>query len=362
MFKYLINSLLLIVIFTGLSISSNAQDARYFRNTNDVVYNKNSFIQKVKLQVDKPESVALWSKTESKWSEIQINNRITVQNIIESIREQGNNLDMLNGGNSYYDFLASGPNTKKSLIVKLKGSKSIDNINFNLDYSSARISSINVINTANNSVLYSGSSSSIKFPSVTVDSLQVDIVYDTNVRVNSISINSNEVTKVSNIVFLAKPNQDYVLYSNPNHNFTTLVTNLNSDASEVIGSLATAVANPILANPDKDQDGIIDSQDNCVYTSNTDQKDIDKNNIGDVCQDNDGDGVIDSLDNCPFDKNSNQLDIDRDGLGDICDKDDNRFLSNERWVLWVALGLAVLVVIVLTYKTVGKSRDDLTSR
>lgn len=34
---------------------------------------------------------------------------------------------------------------------------------------------------------------------------------------------------------------------------------------------------------DEDQDGVIDSEDNCVFTSNKDQSDIDNNGLGDVC-------------------------------------------------------------------------------
>ncbi|MCG9970001.1 thrombospondin type 3 repeat-containing protein, partial [Christiangramia crocea] len=50
---------------------------------------------------------------------------------------------------------------------------------------------------------------------------------------------------------------------------------------------------------DLDEDGILNADDNCVYTPNPDQADSDENGIGDVCEDDDGDGVINFDDNCP---------------------------------------------------------------
>ena len=61
---------------------------------------------------------------------------------------------------------------------------------------------------------------------------------------------------------------------------------------------------------DKDGDGIIDSEDNCPETSNSDQKDSDNDNIGDVCDDDiDGDGVINSNDVCPNTPEGAKVDV-----------------------------------------------------
>ncbi|MDA0178214.1 thrombospondin type 3 repeat-containing protein [Mesoflavibacter profundi] len=70
---------------------------------------------------------------------------------------------------------------------------------------------------------------------------------------------------------------------------------------------------------DTDQDGILDINDNCPTVANPDQLDSDNNGVGDVCQDSDGDGVFDSVDNCVDTPNPNQEDINNNGIGDICD-------------------------------------------
>lgn len=50
---------------------------------------------------------------------------------------------------------------------------------------------------------------------------------------------------------------------------------------------------------DSDNDGILDSVDNCISTYNPDQGDSDNDGIGDVCDDSDLDGLVDSEDKCP---------------------------------------------------------------
>jgi len=82
---------------------------------------------------------------------------------------------------------------------------------------------------------------------------------------------------------------------------------------------------------DWDVDGVPNVDDNCLYTVNSDQSDVDGDGIGDVCdEDIDNDGVLNASDNCAYSANSDQSDLDGDGLGDICDPDiDNDTIFNE---------------------------------
>ncbi len=89
-----------------------------------------------------------------------------------------------------------------------------------------------------------------------------------------------------------------------------------------------------------DNDGVDDSEDNCVGVDNADQADRDGDGTGDACdcapddasiaispfegdQDDDGDGYFDACDNCLEVANPDQADADGDGVGAACDCDDD---------------------------------------
>lgn len=79
---------------------------------------------------------------------------------------------------------------------------------------------------------------------------------------------------------------------------------------------------------DGDDDGIGDACDNCPETANRRQVDSNDDGVGDKCQspdgydprrDRDDDGVPDTDDNCLETPNADQKDADGDGVGDACD-------------------------------------------
>ncbi len=83
-----------------------------------------------------------------------------------------------------------------------------------------------------------------------------------------------------------------------------------------------AVADPVVppVDTDVDDDGIVDSRDNCVNVSNANQVNLDADAFGDVCDsDKDGDGVLNDSDNCPLNANADQADTDADSVGNMCD-------------------------------------------
>jgi hypothetical protein len=88
------------------------------------------------------------------------------------------------------------------------------------------------------------------------------------------------------------------------------------------GDFYLAYTISVTGGADSDNDGRADDIDNCPSNANKDQKDVDRDGKGNVCDpDDDNDGIVDTKDNCKVIRNPDQADFDDDGKGDKCDLD-----------------------------------------
>ncbi len=78
---------------------------------------------------------------------------------------------------------------------------------------------------------------------------------------------------------------------------------------------------PVTDGPDADKDGITDSVDNCPASKNTDQSNLDKDKLGDACdEDRDGDKMMDGWERqngLNYNVNDAVLDPDNDGYSNL---------------------------------------------
>jgi hypothetical protein len=100
------------------------------------------------------------------------------------------------------------------------------------------------------------------------------------------------------------------------------------DVNENPGCQFDDATNCGVIDGDADEDGVLNSLDNCSSIPNLDQADNyglqdGSDGSGDACEDTDNDTVLDLVDNCPESVNTNQLDFDGDLQGDVCDTDDD---------------------------------------
>lgn len=192
----------------------------------------------------------------------------------------------------------------------------------------------------------------VVFPKTSAKEWAISLTYGQLLRITEVVLHEEGSGVISSpaLRFLAQPGHGYQIYFDSDRSVPMRVgeaANLALDTDVLRLGLVTAQKNTGYTLADTDIDGVPDIHDNCVSISNADQKDVNTNDRGDICDDFDKDGVINSLDNCPNDPNYNQADIDGDKIGDVCDSEESRVTEKYPWLPWAGMGFAGLVLAVL---------------
>lgn len=203
----------------------------------------------------------------------------------------------------------------------------------------------------------------IRFPKTTADRWTITFAYSQPLRITELRLIQENATKTTSngLRFLAQPNHSYRVYFNPDRQTYPPVGeagNLASDKDVVRIAPVVPHNNPHYTIADIDEDGVADINDNCVSVSNSDQEDVNSNGRGDACDDFDKDGIMNSKDNCPNHPNRNQADEDGDEIGDACDKKESRITERYKWLPWIGIAFAALVLVILFALTTKSLREQ----
>jgi hypothetical protein len=208
-------------------------------------------------------------------------------------------------------------------------------------------------------------SQSVYFPQTAANRFVINLTYSQPLRITELRLsNLANQAQLYRLRFLAQPNNEYSVYFDPDRRVSVTTGergNLydNNDVLKLAASMPKT--NPSYIIADTDGDKIPDVRDNCVSIANTDQVDINNNGRGDVCDDFDKDGVINSKDNCPDLPNQNQIDDDGDKIGDVCDGEESRVTEKYKWLPWLGIvGAFIVVVGLFSYTVVSmRKKEDL---
>lgn len=192
----------------------------------------------------------------------------------------------------------------------------------------------------------------IHFPQTTSNKWTIVFFFGQPLRISELRLNQDNVVRSNTraVRFLAQPNHSYRIYFDSDRSVKVPVEEAGDLAStkEVLNfSSVLSQNNPNYIIADVDGDSVPDISDNCVSLANSDQEDVNFNGRGDLCDDFDFDGIINAKDNCPNNPNRDQRDEDSDNIGDICDGVESRITEQHKWIPWVGIGFAVVVLVVL---------------
>jgi len=191
---------------------------------------------------------------------------------------------------------------------------------------------------------------------------RVELTYGQPLRISELRISQDSagVNAVQRLRFLAYPEESYTVYIDTDRNVNLYLPeggNLVSNVGVLFLPKFPSFQNPQYVEADIDFDGVPDIRDNCTDVENKDQEDIDQNGRGDACDDFDRDGIINNIDNCVDKPNQRQLDTDEDGIGDICDGEESRFTEKYKWIPWIGIGFAAIILVFLFFTTARSARE-----
>ncbi|HOI59800.1 MAG TPA: thrombospondin type 3 repeat-containing protein [Candidatus Pacearchaeota archaeon] len=309
---------------------------------------------------------AVYNKTTSSFEPYYIKSEILDElNHITLMMDNGVYSHKLNDNDlyTYEEFDALG-DSMEEVMITLKSDKVItsDSLTVLLDKHVALPNKIKI------SVLADGREKNIinkemndykvYFPKTSSNEWLIHFYYSQPLRIAEIKLHQIDKISINSLRFLAQPENDYILYLNPDRVVDIKVGeagNLFSDDSILIldGNSLQSLPNSDYILADIDNDGVPDIRDNCINVPNPEQEDLNNNGKGDVCEDYDKDGVINKYDNCPNTPNKNQLDSDNDNIGDVCDNEESRFTEKYAFIPWLGIIFAFVTIIILfmiTYK------------
>ena len=206
----------------------------------------------------------------------------------------------------------------------------------------------------------------IYFPQNTSNNWQIMFSHTQPLRIAKLELvpDNKIVQEYSILRFLAEPGKSYRLYLTPDRAVPVPATeyvNLEDPVANLVRiSAPQSRQNEFYKPADSDTDGIVDDTDNCAYTANPDQLDVNNNRIGDACEDFDRDGFTNSVDNCPNNPNNSQQDTDSDKIGDACDPDESRLTERLWWLPWlgIVVGFGTVLFIFKTTVQAQKKTDE----
>ncbi len=272
---------------------------------------------------------------------------------------------------TFVDFPFNEEVVSNTVSITLSGNKNIPITTSELHFTLAphvalpKTITITSISGIDETVLISKSplqSTVVRFPETTASRFTVEFELVQPLRLAEIEfVQKSPVLEEDAIRFLAEPNESYTIYVDPDRSYGTVVGDrafLNNDVDVLKIEGGKLQINMRYTLSDSDSDGVPDVGDNCVTESNSDQKDVDRNGRGDVCDDFDRDGIPQNSDNCPNTPNIDQRDTDRDGVGDACDTEENRLTERNPWIPWAGMLIAALVLLSLLAMSVKMKKPE----